>query len=81
MDNEYYVYILFSESKGVFYKGLTNSLDRRLLEHNTGKCQATKNFIPLKLVFAQVCSSRFEARMLEKYFKSGSGREIIIDII
>ena len=32
---------------------------------------------PLKLFHVELCKTRKEARKLEKYFKSGYGREII----
>ena len=35
---------------------------------------------PLKLVHVELCETRLIARKLEKYFKSGFGREIITQI-
>jgi len=81
LESMYYVYILKSLRKKVFYKGFTDDLDRRLCEHKNGLCQTTKNLIPFELVFVQICETRDEARNLEKYLKSGSGREIIREFI
>jgi putative endonuclease len=76
----YFVYILKSLSKNTFYKGITDNLDRRLRQHLNNQCATTKNMAPWKLVFVQICENRREARVLEKYLKSGSGREIIEQI-
>ena len=64
----------------MFYKGLTNQIDRRLNEHFSGKSPTTKWQIPLELVHVEICESRSHARKLEKYFKSGYGREIIEEV-
>ena len=76
----YYVYVLQSLKTGKFYKGLTDNLERRLLQHFKGECPSTKKMLPLHLVHVELCSSRVEARQKEKFFKSGYGREIIKEI-
>ena len=76
----YFVYIL-QDSIGRFYKGMTCNLDRRIREHSRGTCQTTKAMNNPKLVFVQICENQSEARSLERYLKSGSGREIIREII
>ncbi|MDD3003079.1 MAG: GIY-YIG nuclease family protein [Candidatus Shapirobacteria bacterium] len=73
----FYVYVLKSLKCGIFYKGMTNDLERRLKEHYNGNSKTTKKYLPVELVFVQICESRFEARELEKYLKSGYGRETI----
>ncbi|MBI2465572.1 GIY-YIG nuclease family protein [Candidatus Shapirobacteria bacterium] len=77
--NTYYVYVLKC-SNGTFYKGLTDNLNRRLNQRGAGKCQTTKDQKP-SLVYVQICDSRQEARQLEIYLKSGSGREIIDELL
>lgn len=77
----YFVYILKSLKDGTFYKGQTENIDKRLEEHNRGKCSATRNKLPWMLVHVEICSSRNEAREVEKFFKSGYGREIIKEIV
>ena len=76
----YYVYVLKSINNGQYYKGLTNNLKRRLAQHFCGKSATTKKLLPVILVFVQICETRVEARRLEKYLKSGYGREIITEI-
>lgn len=43
-DHTYYVYILTNPSKTVLYIGMTNSLKRRLQEHNEGRNNGSKTF-------------------------------------
>ena len=78
---EYFVYILKSLKNGYFYKGMTSNLNVRLVQHDKGLTVGNKNLRPFELAFVQVCKSTVEARTLEKYLKSGSGREIIQEII
>ncbi len=75
-----FVYVLLLKT-GEFYKGLTDNLERRLKQHVDGKVFATKNKLPFTLVHVEVTETRLDARNLEKYFKSGFGREIIKEII
>ena len=75
----YFVYVL-KGCRNNFYKGLTNNIERRLNEHLNGENQTTHNMAPLKLVHVEVCLTRSKARRLEKYLKSGYGREIIKEI-
>ena len=74
----YYVYILKSKKDNNYYTGITNNIETRLKKHNVGyeATISTKNRGPFELVFAQECKDRLESRSLEKYLKSGSGREL-----
>lgn len=78
---EYLVYILKSQKNGSFYKGITTDLDSRLKQHNKGLTSGNKQMRPFDIVFVQVCDNVLDARALEKYLKSGTGREIIPEII
>jgi putative endonuclease len=73
----YFVYILQSQKTGEYYKGITKDLGRRLSEHNSGKNKSTKSKMPWTLVYSEECYDRIEARVREKYFKSGFGRELL----
>ena len=74
----HYVYILLSRKDHKFYTGITNNIDARLNQHNIGysSTRSTKNRGPFILVFAQECIDRVEARSIEKFLKSGVGREL-----
>lgn len=65
----YYVYLLQSEKSEKFYVGFTSDLKRRLEEHNTGKVQSTKAYIPYKLVYFEGFRSKKDALIREKKLK------------
>ena len=74
---EGHVYVLRSLTSDFIYVGSTNSLHRRLIEHNDGLVQSTKAYRPFE-INAYVCvRTETKARELEKYFKTGSGRTIL----
>ena len=83
MDKEYFVYIIRSLKDNRFYTGFTDNLDRRLNEHDKGKTStvSTLKREPFELVHVEIADNRIEARKLEKFFKSGMGREIRNEII
>ncbi|QIA06443.1 GIY-YIG nuclease family protein [Draconibacterium halophilum] len=78
---DYKVYAIQSEKDGRIYVGFTEDLDRRIGEHNSGKTKSTKGFTPWKLIFQQTCGYRIEARKLEKYYKSGIGKEKLKQLV
>ena len=71
----YYVYAIASLSRNYIYVGLTDNIDRRFVEHNTGKNKTTKPYLPFELIFTEEFETRKEARQKEKYLKSGIGKE------
>jgi len=73
---EYYFYILKGSNKK-FYKGITNNISKRIHQHELGQNVTTNSMNGFELVHVEVCKNRIEARKIEKYFKSGFGREII----
>ena len=75
----YFNYILKLNTEE-FYKGFTSDIDKRILEHTNGKVRSTKNKLPFKLIHVEVSANRESARGLEKFFKSGYGREVIKEI-
>ena len=77
---EMYVYILKSLRHNWCYVGLSADVDLRFLAHNNGWVKKTKFYRPFKLVHVELAIDRKEARILERYFKSGYGREIIKEI-
>ena len=74
---EYYTYVIQSEVDGRFYKGQTENIASRILQHNSGKTKSTKGYLPWKLVYFEKFKTREEALLREKYFKSGVGREFL----
>jgi hypothetical protein len=55
----YYVYVLKSEIDDLWYTGYTADLKNRLLLHNEGKVESTKNRRPLKLIYFEGCLEKF----------------------
>jgi len=78
---DYFVYVLKSEIDGRLYKGQTSNIDKRIIEHNSGKTKSTKGFIPWKLVYSEIFETRDKAVLREKYFKTGSGRQFLKEIL
>ncbi len=77
----YYVYVISSINKKYIYVGMTNNLERRLKQHNMGYEKTTKPNLPFKLIYTEICDSRIEARIREKYWKSGIGKEKLKEIL
>ncbi|VAW10553.1 hypothetical protein MNBD_BACTEROID03-1763 [hydrothermal vent metagenome] len=75
----YFVYVLQSEVDGRLYKGMTNNLEKRIGQHNSGKNRSTKGFLPWRIVYHEIFSDSKSARAREKYFKSGIGRDFLKD--
>ncbi len=77
----YYVYVL-KNSKGIFYKGHTNDLERRIQEHNSrDSVSFTKVRGPWALVYKEKFETRGEAMRREKFLKSGKGRSLLNDLM
>jgi len=72
----YTVYVLRDDT-GLFYKGFTNNLERRVREHRQGHTQSTKKLKNLVVVYIEVYDTFSEARAREKYLKSAVGRRFL----
>lgn len=77
----YFVYALVSKVDRRIYVGISEDPSSRLIEHNSGKTQSTKGFVPWELFFTRAFATRIEAREYEKYYKSGSGKEKLKKIL
>jgi putative endonuclease len=76
-----YVCICFEKFKNEdHHTGLTEDVENRVGEHNNGWVDKTKFYRPFILVHVEIVENLIEARKMEKYFKSGYGREIIKEI-
>jgi|SRR3989338_3723415 len=65
------VYILFCDQK-TFYVGMTDDLNRRLVEHKNKYSNYTKKFSDIKLVYSEKLNSRQEAVNRESQIKGWS---------
>ena len=70
----YYVYILLCADES-FYIGITSNLERRLIEHKTGKSNYTSQRLPVKLKWNVACTNPDEAIRIEKQLKGWSRRK------
>ncbi|MBV6646038.1 MAG: GIY-YIG nuclease family protein [Cyclobacteriaceae bacterium] len=77
----YFVYALKSKIRNYIYVGLTNNLERRFTEHNSGKNRTTKPYGSFDLIYSEEFDSRPEARIREKYLKSGIGKEFLRKLV
>lgn len=75
----FYVYVLKLRDD-TYYKGQSENVNARLETHVSGEVKSTRNKLPFKVVHVEICESRVEARKIEKFFKSGYGREIIHEL-
>ncbi len=73
----YFVYVLKSKKDNKRYIGFTDSLERRISEHNSGLVKSTKNRRPLELIYFEKFETKSEAMNREKYFKTGFGRAFL----
>jgi putative endonuclease len=73
----YYTYVIKSSIRNYIYVGISNNVERRIEEHNSGKNKTTKPYKPFMLLHTEEFSNRIEARAREKWFKSGEGKEFI----
>jgi len=72
----YFVYLLQSEKDQKYYIGQTQSIEKRLHEHNAGLEKSTKSRIPFKLLEYEVYGTREEARWREYKLKKSAYKRI-----
>ncbi len=77
----YTLYILYSKSIDSYYVGYTNSMERRLAEHNRKKGKFTDRGIPWEIAYHEVYENKIEAMDREKVIKSKKSRSFIIELI
>jgi len=73
----FYVYVLKSLKYGNRYVGSTNNINKRLREHNAGKCKYTKGRMPWILIYQEEFKTRSESMQREELLKSGQGRRFL----
>ena len=79
---EFVVYILYSKSYGKTYVGFTSNLIERMKSHNVwGTKGYTIKYRPWIVLEVQFFGSKKEAMQIEKFYKTGKGRELIKQLI
>ena len=76
----YFIYAIQSAKDGKIYVGFSSNLQRRLFEHNHGYVFSTKGYCPWSLIYKENIINRKEARIREKFLKSGIGKEYLKSI-
>lgn len=70
----HYIYILRSvKYPKRLYIGLSQDVAARLIEHNKGKSQYTKKYVPWEIEMYIAFKHKIVAESFERYLKSGSG--------
>jgi putative endonuclease len=72
-----YVYVIKSRNKKFRYVGITDSIERRIREHNSGKNKSTAPYLPFDLILKEEYDNYSKAREREKFLKSGQGRKFL----
>jgi putative endonuclease len=78
MAKQYFVYIMTNKWNKVLYVGVTNELQRRVLEHKSKMLKGfTKRYNVNKLVYFEVAEDIESAILREKQIKGGSRKDKI----
>ena len=73
----YWVYVLYSKTTNLFYKGQTNDLGSRLARHNGGFEKYTRKGVPWVVIWKTCVGTRAEAIALERKLKNLSRKRLI----
>ena len=77
----HYVYILLNEAKARTYTGVADDVDKRLVEHNSGKVKSSRSYRPYKIIHTESFETLKEARQKEKFYKSTTGRRRLKEML
>lgn len=70
-----WVYAISSVTFNYIYVGMSYNVEERVKRHNQGKEKTTRPYMPFKILYLEECKDRACARIREKYWKSGTGKE------
>ncbi len=74
----YFTYVLkFKKQSLKFYVGLTDNLEQRLAQHQSGAVSTTRGANGIELVYFEGCKHKTDARKRELQLKTGFGRGYI----
>ena len=77
---KWFVYSISSLIRNYIYVGLTKDLGDRVQRHNEGRERTTRPYRPFELIHYEEFETRNEARIREKYLKSGTGKEFLREV-
>jgi len=73
----YFTYVLLSKKDNKFYIGYSDDLVKRLKQHKSGNVLSTKNRLPIKIIYFEACTNKFDAIKRERYLKTGMGKRYL----
>ena len=74
----FYTYVIESIKNTHRYVGSTDDLKQRLGEHNKGiGGKYTRDNRPFRLIYYEAYLNKRDATVAERFYKTGSGREIL----
>ena len=73
----YHTYIIYSESRDTYYIGSSEDLDKRVLDHNSGRSKYTKSGKPWLLKYSEPFKTRSKAVKRELEIKKKKSRKYI----
>jgi putative endonuclease len=79
--NFFYVYVLHNSQKNFIYIGYSEELKSRIFDHNVGKVQSTKPYLPLELIHYEAYKSKADAKRRELYLKTNRGRTTLMTML
>ena len=65
----FYVYIIYSQTLDIFYKGFTENLEKRIFEHQNGMSRFTSQNNNWVLVYSKKFETKKDALIEEKRIK------------
>jgi putative endonuclease len=71
------VYVIQSLATQKLYVGMTEDVQNRLKEHNTGGSKFTSAYKPWQIIYTEQYSNFGEGRIREKYLKTAAGKKFI----
>ena len=74
---KFYIYVLRSVEYSKTYLGMSENVDKKLLEYNSGKTRSTKPFRPWKLIYTECTGKTAEARRKEKHYMLTAGKNFL----
>ncbi|MDP5198725.1 MULTISPECIES: GIY-YIG nuclease family protein [Flavobacterium] len=72
----FYVYIIYSKTFDVYYKGFSENVDQRLIYHNENRSKYTANKGPWELVYLKGFETKREALIEELRLKKLNRKSI-----
>jgi putative endonuclease len=74
--NQFFVYVIFSTTGDIYYRGYSENPLNRLEQHRTGQSRYTSKFADWDLVYVECFETKREALIREKGIKKYSKAQI-----